>query len=485
MALRDKVVSALWWTAGSRLLSQAVTWAITIVVIRLLKPADYGLLAMAMVFVNFLVLLAEAGLGAAVVQAREMDQRTVGRVFGAVILINGVFCLLQIAAAPAIAAFFGEERLANLVRVLAVQFPLMSFAVIPVALLSRAMEFKCQAVIECAAAISGSLCTLALAVADYGLWSIVAGNLVAQLCKTVAINAVAPCSVRPEYSFSGLRELVTFGGQVTAARVLWFVYSQADVFIAGKLLGKDMLGAYSVAIHFSSLPVQKLSAVVNQVAFPAFAELQGRPEIVRQHVLKAVRMLSFVSFPVLWGISSISPEIVDVLLGEHWASATLPLQILPLVMPLSMLSPFFNVVFQGLGRAAMVLRNVATACFLMPIGFLVGARWGVDGLAFAWIIVFPLVFAINLRRMLPQIGLRVANVVAEMAPSAIAGAVMYVAVAVGREACSGRVPPVALMALLIVIGGCTYAVAALLMNRAGVREMQEMVARSRSETRAA
>lgn len=477
-SLRERVLAGLFWSASARLVGQVFTWAITIVVIRLLTPADYGLLAMASVFVNFVVLLAEAGLGMAIVQQQSMDESELRRVFGAVILIDGLLFLVQFAAAPAIAFFFGEERLISMIRAMALQFLLTIFSVIPISLMTRTLDFKRQSLIELASAACGSVVTLALAFAGWGVWAIIAGTVFGQLCKTVAINVVAPFLKWPDFSLSGLRSLMTFGGQVTAARVLWFIYSQADVFIAGKLLGKELLGFYSVAMHVASLPVQKLSAVVNQVAFPTFAQTQHDVAAVRSYLLKAVRLLSFLSFPLLWGVSSISNEIVEVLLGPGWAAAALPLQLLPLVMPFSMLTPFFNAAFQGIGRADIVLRNVTTACFLMPAAFAFGVQWELTGLALAWVIAFPLVFFINLRRMLPVVDLTVSSVLRALAPCALASGLMYLAVAGARIAFAGRFfSDLALTAALISVGVVSYGAAAALVNAKGLREVIGLVSR--------
>ena len=200
------------------------------------------------------------------------------------------------------------------------------------------------------------------------------------------------------------------GSQVTGARTLYFIYSQADVFIGGRIFGKDLLGFYSIALHLASLPVQKISSIVNQIAFPAFAEAQHDARAVTWHMLKGIRLLSFLSFPVLWGISSIAPEIVAVLLGSKWESAIVPLQVLPLVMPVTILSPFLNTAFQGIGKSYIVLRNAMTACVILPAAFWIGAHWGLLGMSLAWLIGFPLVFYLNLRRMLPLVGLKVSSV---------------------------------------------------------------------------
>ena len=470
MNLRAKVLSGLFWVGGTRLLSQVLTWGITIVVVRLLTPADYGLLAMATVFMGLLNLIAEAGLGSALIQAPQVDDLTLRRIFGAVIMIDTGLFALQFAAAPAIAYFFAEDRLIPIIRVLSLQFLLMIFAVIPTALLSRSLSFKGQSMIGLAGAVCASLASLGLALYGYGVWALVASNLVAAAITTVALNVVQPFLKWPSFSLRGMRGLIVLGGQLTAARVLYFIYSQSDVFIGGRLLGKDLLGFYSVSLHLASLPVQRISAVVNQIAFPAFAEASQKPETVPVHMLKGVRMLSFLSFPVLWGISSVAPEFVAVLLGPTWQTAVVPMQLLPLVMPITILGPFLNTAFQGIGRARVVLMNMLTAALIMPVLFWAGTHWSLMGLSLAWLVGFPLVFIINLHRMLPLVGLKLTDVFAAAALPAAAALAMYACVAAAREALPSGLPAPFALAALIPTGVVGYAIATLAVNRKGLRE---------------
>jgi O-antigen/teichoic acid export membrane protein len=459
------------------LLSQVLTWAITIVVIRLLSPADYGLLAMATVFMGFLSLIAEAGLGPALIQAPQVDDLTLRRIFGAVIMIDSGLFALQFAAAPAIAHFFAEDRLIPIIRVLSLQFLVMIFAVIPAALLSRRLSFKGQSVIGLASAVCASLTSLGLAASGYGVWALVASNLVAAVFNAVALNVVHPFLKWPSFSLRGMRGLIVLGGQVTASRVLYFIYSQSDVFIGGRLLGKDLLGFYSVSLHLASLPVQRISAVVNQIAFPAFVEAQQKPETVPVHMLKGIRMLSFLSFPVLWGISSVAPEFVAVLLGSTWEAAIVPLQLLPLVMPITILGPFLNTAFQGIGRAGVVLMNMLTASMIMPVLFWAGTHWSLLGLSMAWLVGFPLAFVINLQRMLPLVGLRLADVFGAAAVPASAALAMYGCVAAVREVLPAGLAPPLVLATLISSGVVSYAIATLVINRKGLREALDLFRR--------
>ena len=481
MSLRSQVLAGLFWTGGMRLLSQILTWAVTIVVIRLLSPGDYGLLAMATIFVGFLALVAEAGLGSALVQAPELDDLTLRRIFGAVILIDFALFALQFAAAPAIAHFFDEEHLVAIIRVLALQFLLMIFGVIPTSLLARKLDFRRQSMVGMASAVVGSLSTLGMAIAGYGVWALVFGSLVTQLFNTVAINAVLPFLRWPDFSLKGMRGLLVFGGQVTAARIMWFFYSQADIFIVGKLLGKELLGFYSISMHLGSLPVQKISSVINQVAYPAFAQTQHRPDAVRAYMLKSIRLMSFFAFPVLWGVSSISQEIVAVLLGPKWQAAVVPLQLLPLVMPITMFSTFLNTAFQGVGRSSVVFSNVFTAFVVMPAAFWIGAKWGLPGLCFAWLIGLPLVFLVNLQRMLPLVGLKSIDVLAAMALPALAAGGMYACVGIARLYIATTLLAPVVMVTFIAVGTTAYAIITLAANRNGAREVMDLFRKSRDD----
>jgi O-antigen/teichoic acid export membrane protein len=470
MDLREKVIGGLIWAGSMRFVSQILTWIITIIVIRLLSPADYGLLAMAMVFVGLVGLFAEAGLGLALVQSEQVDDVNLRKVFAAVIVVNCFLYILCFAASALVADFFGEERLVSLVRVLAVQFLIGIFTVIPNALLVRVLDFKRQSVIGLASSIFASLITLILAMHGFGVWSLVAGALASNVFSPLlSTDRTLPCS--PKFCVQWRSALADVRGQVTAARLLWYLYSQVDVLIAGKLLGKEALGFYSVSMNLASLPVQKISAVLNQVAFPAFARSQSRPDLVSEYVLKATRLLSFVSVPTLWGISSIAPEIVQFCLGPTWTPATLPLQLLALIMPLTTLNMFLATAYQGIGRGDTVFINVLIATLTMPVAFLIGSQWGLLGLSLAWVLVYPIVFIINQWRALPQVGLTLAQVAYACGRSAFAGLGMYAGVLLARHLAKPYLSGPILALALATIGASVYVLITLCANRRAVREL--------------
>ena len=471
MVMRHQILSGLKWTAGAKFGGQIITWAVTIMVMRLLSPEDYGLLAMATVFVAFMFMISEAGLSPALVQKETIDENSLRQSFGFVIVMNLSFMLILNLSAPVIAEFFGDEQLVSILRVLSLQFIFIAISTIPEVLLERKLKLKNLSLIFLVTTILASFLTLALAFAGYGVWSLVFGNVFSCVCSAIILNVVAPFRLFPKFSLKGMRSILFFGGNITLSNVLRFFYTQADVVIVGRLLGKEVLGFYSVAMHLASLPVQKVSAIINEVFFPIFSRIQHDKEKIRFSVIKGIKVLGFIAFPLLWGISSIANEIVLLLLGQKWFDAILPLQLLALMMPLSMIVNFLPSVINAVGRPDVIVKNVLLASIIMPIAFLIGVQWGIVGVAIAWVTVFPVVLAINAHGMLLVIGLQLSDLLRAISPAVFSTTVMYINVWGVQWLLEGNIDLLTKLIVMILIGALTYGGLTLLINKKGYQEI--------------
>jgi len=475
MDLRKQVLSGLGWSGGGRLLSQLFTWAVTIVVMRLLSPGDYGLMAMAGFFINFLALLNELGLGAALIQKKDIYESFLRQIFGLLLISNVIFFLFLSASAPIIANFFNDQRLSPIIRISSIQFLMMSFSIIPQSLLMRSIDFRKLSIIDLISAITGSLVTLMFAVIGYGVWSLVFGSLAINFVRTVGLIGASRFICLPSFSIKGLGQAVFFGGYVMGSRVLWFFYTQADTFIIGKLLGKELLGYYSVSMQLASLPMDKTSGIINQVAFPAFSSIQDDCQRVSSYFLKAVRIGSLFAFPILWGMSSIAPELVAVLLGDKWPNASLPLQLLSLVIPFRMISNLMSPALLGLGRPDISFYNTLLGFVVMPIAILIFTHWGLSGVCLAWMIFFPLVLWLNLSRMVPLIGIHVSDVIMAMVKPIAAAATMYAAVMSLKALIGHDAKSVSHLVLFIITGMMVYGGVIRSVYREGYREVLGLI----------
>lgn len=477
MDIRSKVTSALRWSAASRFLGQLVSWAITIVVIRLLSPGDYGLMAMAMVVVSFLILLNTLGLDAVLVQEKALDERTRRQVFGVVIVVNVFFFLLVFLGAGPIAALYGEQQLVPVLRVLSLQFLLLIFETLPQSHLERNIEFAQRSIVDLVTLVLGSLTTLALALAGLGVWALVWGTLVTNAARMVGLNLICRSLVWPSFSLRGMGRHFSFGGFVTFDRGLWFLFSESDKFIGGKVLGNHLLGYYAVASQLASLPINKISGLLNSVAFPAFsrAHANAGSDAVRAYLLKATRLLAIAAFPVFFGISCTAQPLVAALLGEKWLPAAPLLQLLGVVMPFRLLSNVFPPLLWGIGRPRTSAGNYLLAAILMPLAFYTGTRWGVIGLAYAWLAMYPLVFLLTALRTCRIVSVSLADYAAQMARPLAAASAMYAVVWVLGDVALGESGEWFHLVQLVVAGMAAYGGAMLLVDRRGLSETLELI----------
>lgn len=474
MSVSSQVVSGLRWTVAAKLSAQVVTWVLTIYVVRLLDPADYGLMSMAMLSVGFLSVLNDLGLGAAIVQRRNIDDDLLRQTYSLLIVIGLALFLILLLFAPLLAKFFDDPRLTIVVRVLAIQFLILPFEVIPNALLLRDMLFKKISIIDLVTRIISGLIAFGFAVNGFGIYALIFASLGSVILRAIVFNIVSPFLKLPSLSLRGMRSMLSFGGLVTLDRLLWFLYSQADILIIGKLLNTQMLGFYAVAMHLASLPMQKFNSIINQVSLPAFSVIQENPGLATFYLKKAIRILNLISFPTFFGIASIAPEIVPVLLGDQWQPAVVPIVFLSIIMPVLMTSYLFPAVLRSRGRADISVINLAVACIIMPIAFFVGSAWGLLGVSLAWVLAYPIVFLIEIKRSRLVTGLGVRDIVNEMAKPAYASAVMYIIVASLRHL---RIVDSSVLAVVMEIatGAAVFLFVILLIDKESVREAYNFV----------
>lgn len=473
MELRKRVLTAVGWSAAAKFGGQLVTWIITIIVIRLLEPADYGLMAMAALLIEFFTLINP--MGAALIQRERLDEKTVRQIFGLMILINLGFFAALFVAAPLISGFFREPQLVALVRVLSLQFLILPFVQLSSALLERELDLKKTSIVYLVAQLGGSAVTLILALRGFGVWSLIGGAIAIEMVRAVGFLVVARCNCLPSYSFNGMRGIISFGSFVTGERLMWYAYTRADAFIIGRVLDKELLGIYTVANHLASLLMHKTGEILYVVSLPAFSRIQSEREKVVAYFLKSVRMMSFMLFPLFFGMSSVAPKLVAVVLGEKWSSAAQVLAILCLVMPLRMISNLYAPLLQGIGRADLSASNLLVVTGIMPLAFLIGTDWGLVGVSVAWLIGHPVAFAIMTKRALSCLGAGINQFFVALIHPAFLSGIMLVVVLATKSTIATNAQPLVQLVALVLTSMITYAILVLSLHRQIVRELEALV----------
>lgn len=271
--------------------------------------------------------------------------------------------------------------------------------------------------------------TLILAFLGYGYWALVFGSIIGTLTGTLLAWWWRPHQISWPRDFHTIREAVGYGIHVAAARVTWYVYSNADFAVVGRMLGTVALGAYTFGWTIANIPVEKVSAVLSRVTTGVFASAQHDEPAIRRYLASLTEGLAILTFPVAAGLALVAREFVLVALGEKWAPAIVPMALLVAYSGFRSITVLFSQVLVATGRARRNLHFGILMALTLPVLFVIGAQWGTAGVALGWIVGFPLVFVpFTMRYTLNAIGMPWSEYLKSLWPAASSTLVMSGAV---------------------------------------------------------
>lgn len=447
----------LAWSAAGRWLAQIVRWVATVLTARFLLPADYGIAGIAMLIVGLLQYIAEFGFGAAIVQQRSLAPAIVRQIGGASIIIAIGLGLLMIATTPLVTRFYAEPALALLLPVMSLKLLLDAFAVVPRAVLARDLEFRKLSILEGVESVLMAVVTVGTAWITRSYWAFVAGFLVGSTVFTIAVTIAARILPTWPRRFSEIRPQVAFGFNIVVSRVAWYAYTNADFAVVGRVMSTSILGLYTFAWSIASVPAEKLSGLVLRVAPSILSAARTDPGEMRRYYLLLVRWLAIVAFPVAIGLALVSRDLVEALFGARWDGAVVVLQLLAVFFVVRSIATLAPVVMIAHGEPH-VDRNYSIAFLvILPPLFLLGSRWGIEGVAATWLIVYPVLFGfLGQRWVLRRLAIPLGDFLSEMWPALASVGLMSVNVVLVGWLVGDAWPAVARLALLSAIGALTY-----------------------------
>ena len=375
-SLKNKIISGLAWSSMAKLIAQLFSWVSTFVVIRYLDPTDYAIVGLAFAFIGFFYVLSEFGLADALIQKQDSTEKNCDQVFTSTLLLNTVIFIFFISASNLIAGFYQNTALNQVLIFVAANLLLSSFMVIPETLMNKEMLFKKRALIETLASALNTLVTLGLALVGFGYWSILIGQAVNTLSRVILFNVLGYSNYKITTNFTGFGGLFNFGAYTFASRVIWAFYNKLDVLIIGRVFGSQLLGIYTVALQLASMPLDKVSGTINQVAFSAFSQ-NSKNDKNAQHLFLTIRLLAVTIFPAFIGIAAISPVLIPILIGDKWLESVFIIQLLSLIMPLKLISSYINTFIASKGDAKFNLKMSLLYLLFTTVGLAIGSLGGI------------------------------------------------------------------------------------------------------------
>jgi PST family polysaccharide transporter len=474
--LRTRAIKSTAWFVGTRLWTQLLSWAVTIVLARLLAPSDYGLFGMAFSVIVFLEMFHEFGLGMVIVQRQDLTRQQLNTIFWVVIGVSFLTASAGYAAAPAIAGFYAEPRLTWIVRALAFMLLVNAFGMVSYNVLTKEIDFRRRSLGESMGVIASTATSLSLAWNGHGVWALVLG----ELARTVVRNGTlfALCGWRPGFdcAWRGMRSVFGFGANVVGATFVGHCTGLVTTAVLGRLLGPVALGLYSMSSNLASNSVQKLSMVViNQMSFPVFSRVQSDPDRLRRYFLTISRYTLMAALPMQVGMLLVAHDFVTVVLSERWMAIAPLLQIHCLGAVWGILGAPAATALNARGRADTMFRFTVVSSLLHVLLCAFAAPFGVTWVVAGWALSHCLTRSLLVGLALRELSVPAARYVENAAAPLMATAAMAAGVLGLQLALPHGVSPAVTLARDAVVGAMCYLGALALADRSIAGEVRSVL----------
>lgn len=425
--LDSSLVRSVVWNAASDWGTQIFTWLSFLWVMRLLTPADFGVVALAVIMMPFLGQITGFGLPRAVVALPPLSENQLAQLTGFNVL-SGIICFgFGVLIAKPLASFFKTPALAPVFIVGCVGLLLSAVIGVPGALLAKEMRFRLLSVLGIVTTLLSAVSVLGLALLGLGYWALILGNLFPALIRAIVILRIRPCRLAWPH-IDSIREPLRVGWHLSVSTMASNAYQRLDNFVAGRMLGQVALGLYGNAWELANVPLEKVASLVTTVIPTYLSAVQDDAAALRRYLYGLTEVVAIGSFPTCIGLGLVAREFVPLVLGHKWDGMVTSLQILSFYASFRAVVALLPKVLTAVGDARYCMWNDLLALLILPVAFYVGSYRGINGIAWAWVVAYPFVVLPLYRKTFQRIGVRVSDYFRSLRPALSATIVMIPAV---------------------------------------------------------
>ncbi|MCM1151514.1 MAG: lipopolysaccharide biosynthesis protein [Alistipes sp.] len=317
--LRDSVARGVAWSVAEKIGTMLLQAGVSIVVLRLLMPDDFGVIAVLTAFAAFAVAVVDSGFSQTLIRHPEPEPRDYRAVFFFNIAVSVALYLLLTALAPLAARFYDMPVITRIAPVFFLLLPVNALCVIQQTLFTRHFRFDLLSKITFFSSLASGLVAVGMAWAGCGVWA-----LVAQRVSQMAVRALAlwrASDWRPRgggWSCAALRGMAPYSFSLLASDLITAVYNKVPQLFIGKLYSADTLGFFDQAVKLKDLPLTSAMTAVQGVTFPALSRIADQDLKFAESYRQLTAVVAFVLFPAMLGLSAVAQDLFAVLLGDKW-----------------------------------------------------------------------------------------------------------------------------------------------------------------------
>ncbi|RBP98503.1 lipopolysaccharide biosynthesis protein [Bifidobacterium aemilianum] len=397
--------SGILYTALGKYSNVIIQLLVNIVLSRLLSPHDYGVVAVAQVFLLFFTTLVDAGLGPALIQNKSLTEHDNRVLFRYSILFSLLLSLAFMLLGPGIARFYDDGTYIPLSISMASTLFFQGINMVPNALMNKDKRFKEVNMRLVFSNLCGGLAGICGALAGWGVYALVLSFTVPAIFAFVMNMLLLRIAPARRFDRSSLSKVWNFAKHQFGFNFINYFSRNVDKILVGKMMGPTALGNYSKSYQLLLMPNQVLLEVINPVLLPVLSDYQDDIVYIRTVYFKIVHLLLLIGFPLSVFMSWESGDIIRVLFGNQWGGAVLPFSILALTVWIQMSLSSTGAIFQALGQTGYLFWNGCITAIVMVSGIVIGCLMGsITSLALtlsvSFLINFIIIFFLMIYRLL-------------------------------------------------------------------------------------
>ena len=381
-ATGKQIAKGAAWLMGFRLLDKSIGLISTLILVRLLTPSDFGLVAMAMAVVALLELMGAFGFDSALIQRQDTERKhyDTAWTFNVIFSIS-IAALLVVVAEPA-AEFYREPRLEQMLPVLAIGALVNGFENIGTVVFRKEMNFRMEFIYLFIKRIAVFVVVVTLAFTLRTFWALIFATIAGKIIAVLISYRLHP--YRPRLSLAARGDLFHFSKWLFFSNLIQFLHSRSTDFILGRTVGSYGLGIYNLAAEIAAMPSTELIAPINRAVYPAYAQLSKNHDKLVARFLEVYGLICLLAFPIAFGLFCVSDLVVAVLLGPKWIESVHILQILGLSGLVSAIQGNIYVLMNSIGKPKILtMVGAGLMFFWLPSIIYFSLHYGTLGAAYA------------------------------------------------------------------------------------------------------
>ncbi|WP_423998834.1 lipopolysaccharide biosynthesis protein [Maribacter sp. IgM3_T14_3] len=395
MELGNKIFKGALWSAIEKLSVQLISFALGIVLARLLTPAEYGTFGLLIVFITISQVFIDSGFSQALIQTKERTQNDISTVLSFNIIVAIICYIILFFTAPLLAEFYVIPELKNLLRVLAISLILNSLFTVPSTLLTIEMNFRQIAKITFVSTLISGILAISAAYIGWGAWSLVVQVLVKGVVSTILFWLTIDKFPKLNFHQKSFKKLFSFGSRLLISNLLANILSNLNAILIGKYIGTKQLGFYTRGTQFTDMAYSVINSSINSVLLPSLSTVQSDIEVLVSYCRTLLKMTALITIPIFLCLAIYAEPLIILLLSKKWAMAIPIMQIFCIARLITIMTGISSNMLYVIGRTDLSLKQEYFKIAVRVILLLIALPYGIYYIALAELTSTTLHYFIN------------------------------------------------------------------------------------------